>query len=861
MAFVRRLCVAGLLAHRPGEQLNSEFGDHGLEWLFHHEMPGSIASFWRDSTGGLVELRADQFGWREIESSAVVDGILTNDRSHNAQTACDVLTGAGVPVGRYDALVVMIGGRAVGAGAASVKVDGRQIPCAFLDDRGQHTFMCHEVGHTIGLGHSFRPSWVNPGYSFGEYGDPYDIMSAMTFGARPVTWALPFDPRADIAQSAVIWSMAGSGVAMATLWRYLPGYPSPPPWVRVVPADGSATEVRLDNSPIEGATRLIAMPDHAGGWWTVEYRPAAGWDRALALDQHDYAGAPGLVIHRIGDLGVAGLTPDFLPQRVSYEGTIPAPSAGSDDWSVGSFSVRALEHGDNYAVATVGVNLPATSGVRLEVDHKSYARPSAAGPSVELALTGPSCSTGAYTTEAVGYQQVIAAYAGATGLRVPVFTFLVNGQTIATSNELQAVQGEVAFPADVAVPTGYLTSETEPRRITATYNIVNNRLVLVIPAGDGAYRVDISVRAASFGQPEVIADQSIDVTTYEIRLPEAALEAQSQCGAFLDQPDTSGGGALVQQQIEVLVAAANVPGTDRLAIAGRLSDLSDRQDSEGNTALAVQAQQAAVSVLSVPDVPATAGLARSVYTLAVRLLADGQQVQSIAEAGIATEDYWAAAAQPGAELDAVSTGLADVGRLLGDIQPPLLDPLLLGRTLRALAVADREVGFPDQAVATAEQAMNVDLSAIAIANPGDLAAELTAVAGLLSSVGMTAQAVDTQREVVDLLSGEALSGSDRAEHLISLAEAKHNLLVALIDDHRASEAASCAADVIAAYRAYTGAVAHPDVLRLNRDIVDLQKQLNAIGLAAEPVEALQLHVVAFEGSSPANWAPTSNLRA
>ena len=98
---------------------------------------------------------------------------------------------------------------------------------------------------------------------------------------------------------------------------------------------------------------------------------------------------------------------------------------------------------------------------------------------------------------------------------------------------------------------------------------------------------DISVRAASFGQPEVIADQSIDVTTYEIRLPEAALEAQSQCGAFLDQPDTSGGGALVQQQIEVLVAAASVPGTDRLAIAGRLSDLSDRQDSEGNTALAV----------------------------------------------------------------------------------------------------------------------------------------------------------------------------------------------------------------------------------------------------------------------------------
>src|SRR5262249_50673811 len=154
-------------------------------------------------------------------SSAVVDGILTNDRTHNAQTACDVLTGAGIPVGRYDALVVIIGGRGVGAGACWVKVGGRPMPCAFLDDRGQHTFMCHEVGHTIGMDHSFRPSWVNPGHSFGEYGDPYDIMSAMTFGGRAVTWALPFDARADIGESAVMWTMAGSGVAMATLWRYL----------------------------------------------------------------------------------------------------------------------------------------------------------------------------------------------------------------------------------------------------------------------------------------------------------------------------------------------------------------------------------------------------------------------------------------------------------------------------------------------------------------------------------------------------------------------------------------------------------------------------------------------------------------
>ncbi len=175
----------------------------------------------------------------------------------------------------------------------------------------------------------------------------------------------------------------------------------------------------------------------------------------------------------------------------------------------------------------------------------------------------------------------------------------------------------------------------------------------------------------------------------------------------------------------------------------------------------MQAQQAAVSVLqSNPAAPVTVGFARSVYTLATRLLADGQEVQSIAEAGIATEDYWEAAALPGADLDAVSTGLADVGRLPSAVQPPLLDPLFLGRTLRALAVADRELGFSDQAAGIAEQAMNVDLSAIGRSQPSDAAAELTAVSGLLSSVGLTALAVDAQRTVVELVSGRMPSEAD-----------------------------------------------------------------------------------------------------
>ncbi len=123
------------------------------------------------------------------------------------------------------------------------------------------------------MDHSFRPSWYNPGYTYGEYGDPCDIMSARTFGGYHVTHAVPFDPSADIAESATLWTECGPGVATATLWRYLPGYPAIPPWAVLVPG-GTWTEVMLEEaSVLPGGTRLAVMAEDGGGWWTGRVPP------------------------------------------------------------------------------------------------------------------------------------------------------------------------------------------------------------------------------------------------------------------------------------------------------------------------------------------------------------------------------------------------------------------------------------------------------------------------------------------------------------------------------------------------------------------------------------------------------------
>jgi hypothetical protein len=237
--------------------------------------------------------------------------------------------------------------------------------------------------------------------------------------------------------------------------------------------------------------------------------------------------------------------------------------------------------------------------------------------------------------------------------------------------------------------------------------------------------------------------------------------------------------------------------------------------------------------------------------LAVRLLADARQAEGIDRAGAAIQAYTEAASQPGANRDAIAAGLTDVNKLLTAIVPPVQQPLVFAQTLRALAAAQQGIGRIDQAADVAQQALRVDLGAVDDVDPMTVTSSLTRDAGLLSTVGLTAKAVDTQQTVIDLLRAFTPAEANRLEYLITVAEAQHNLIVRLVDDHRPSQAAGLARQTIEAYRGYIAA-GGTDVSRLNQDITDLQKLLNspAVGLTAEPVELLQLLVATFRAAPP-----------
>ena len=545
MAFQKRIGVFGLIPYAPGEKIATKFEDAGLRWMFDEGAPSSITSYWRDATGGEVDLsNTDVFGFLIAENAGLAQAVMGPNRGDAAQGACNFVQDLGNNLEGYDALVFFIGGRGVNAGATGVRVDGKLKPAALLDDRGQHNFICHEIGHIIGADHSYRPGWQNPvaGILYGEYGDAYDIMSARTYGGRASTFKLEHDPKSGINETAVIWTEAGPGVSPATIWRYMSNFPAAQPWMKLLPASAPATSVRLERAGAAG-TKLVAMPfKNGGGFFAVEYRSNQFWDRGLVSDRTDTTDSPGVVIHTIRDLGTPADGNTFPRlQQVAYETTIPVPTLGDTDWTNGQIAVRISDVANNQSAVTVlvGETIPGMLQTSPEVTLGDVSETRRPGGPVELVLVGPNCGKQTYECEYVDTAQRVSATLSASGFDNPQFLFNVNGTNIGTwSTTDGATQtGSVAFTADVEVPTGYHSANTITQNIMASYSITANALTLDLPGGAGRYRMNMTFTTSERNDVNKQAASSypVDPVTSRFDIPQAARDAMQQCKDFLDR--------------------------------------------------------------------------------------------------------------------------------------------------------------------------------------------------------------------------------------------------------------------------------------------------------------------------------------
>ena len=280
-----------------------------LQQMF-SESPGSnwsLADLLVRSTLGQV-----RFDPALVYNIGALPGTLV-DREKRGQLinlARQVANNQGILFGPNDRAVAFINPPPCDAGAF-----GRQ---AVLDQAAEHTYYTHELGHVIGYDHSFGSDLT--GDQNAEYGDPYCIMSARTFGGTlPQASGPPPGATVPAGLPAPMWTGSGPLAAAALTAYHFPDFNTFPNVVEISSIYHSYPQYTRLVALSEAAPSdlVLARVDTGLQSFFVEYRAGTGWDRGLAQPANP---DPAVVIHR---------RKPSSGTLISYAGRIPLPVGGA----------------------------------------------------------------------------------------------------------------------------------------------------------------------------------------------------------------------------------------------------------------------------------------------------------------------------------------------------------------------------------------------------------------------------------------------------------------------------------------------------------------------------------------------------